>query len=219
MNIYQNLIGPESLLKSNSISTQVVTANPTITVTTKSTQSTSIKTISVETTNMVTKTETTTSSPNYPLVYISGSVSTKSSYNDSISSKHTFQNKAQTDIQKLFLSNPLVVDVKVSITSMTKTEDSHRRKRSIKDIILNFIAVCSIGIAEKDFDIQKIELSFNSTLMNAEIDMFDLFDEESMLSFKSTFETPTVIEVELPSKNEISQKIGLFNFAFYDHLK
>ena len=122
-------------------------------------------------------------------------------------SYQNFKTEVEKEIQTLLESDPLVVEATVSMTNIKESETSKRRKRSSENAVAEFIAASSIRLAEID-DIDEIQSSISSSIQNVDVHLYNLIDEESLASFKLSFEKPTVINIETPSKEELTELIG-----------
>ena len=112
-----------------------------------------------------------------------------------------FREKAKKDIKILLKLNPLVIDANVSVTDITTVKETTRKKRSTKQTIIDFMAVCSLRLTE-EFDLDNLKFSFNTTVIAAQADLFDFFAPESIISFSCTLRRINTIE-------------GLFAFNIY----
>ena len=123
-------------------------------------------------------------------------------------SYQNFKTDAETDIQRLLKSDRLIVEATVSITDITVSENSNRRKRSTENAVTEFIAVSSVQLATID-NMDEIQSSLSSSIQNADVNLYELIDEESLASFKLSFKIPTIINITLPSEEEIAELIGI----------
>ena len=160
----------------------------------------------------------TTNAPDYPLIHITGSILPTQIYNDDITDKNmsfytNFKKVTKKEIETLLESNPLIVDAFVSELDVEKPEDSKRRKRSIKEVIVDFTAVCSVRVSES-FDMDDLQFYIRSSIQNANPNLFESFDEESFSSFDLFFEKPQIIKMNHKSKDEIVKLIGMFFLWF-----
>ena len=112
-----------------------------------------------------------------------------------------FREKAKKDIKILLKLNPLVIDANVSVTDITTVKETTRKKRSTKQTIIDFMAVCSLRLTE-EFDLDNLKFSFNTTVIAAQADLFDFFAPESIISFSCTLRRINTVE-------------GLFAFKIY----
>ena len=140
-------------------------------------------------------------------------MSTTKLYQTDMASKNSksYQNlktDAETDIQRLLESDPLIFEATVSITDITVSENSNRRKRSTENAVTEFIAVSSVQLTTID-NMEEIESSLSSSIQNADVNLYELIDEESLASFKLSFKIPTIINITLPSEEEIAELIGI----------
>ena len=151
--------------------------------------------------------------PEYPLVHITGSMSTTKVYDEgmvlkSSQSYKNFKIDFETEIQTLLESDPLVVEATVSMTDIKESVTKKRRKRSNDNVVAEFVAVSSIRLATID-NMDEIQSSINSSIQNTDVNLYNLIDEESLASVKLSFEKPKIINIETPSKEEITELIGL----------
>ena len=164
------------------------------------------------TTTTPTTTPTTATTPIYPLVHITGSMSTTELYHEDMVSKSSesyqnFKTEVEKEIQTLLESDPLVVEATVSMTDIKKSVTKKRRKRSNENIVAEFVAASSVRVVTID-NMDEIQSSITSSIQNADVNLYNLIDEESLTSFKLSFKKPTVINIETPSKEEITELIG-----------
>ena len=156
----------------------------------------------------------TTTAPDYPLIHITGSISPTQQYNDDITDKNmpfqkNFKKVAKKDIERLLESNSLVVDASLSDLNLVETEASKRRKQSIKKVIIDFTAVCTVRVSE-NFNMDDFQFYIRSSIQSANPNLFESLDEKSFSSFKFVFEKPQIIKIDRKSKNEILGLIGMF---------
>ena len=155
---------------------------------------------------------TTPIASNYSLLHITGSISvTQSNYNEMESKRNiiyqNFKNETERDIKVLLEFNPLVFDAKVSLVEVTET--SKRRKRSTPKIIVKFIAVCLIKVT-KIFAINEIQMAIRSEFKNADLNILETFDENSIASLKIQCEIPKIINIKAQSNSEINELQGFY---------
>ena len=158
----------------------------------------------------------TTIAQNYPIVHITGSISSTHTFQNftSLNDENyiTFKNKIESELEMILESNDLIVSAKVSVTDIAQT-DFNRRQQSNKRALIEFIAICTVRVAEiKQMD--EIKSSITTSISNADSKLYELIDEESTSNFKASFAKPTIIKIEAPSKSAISDKIGLFLFKY-----
>ena len=134
-------------------------------------------------------------------------------YNEEIASKKSlfykyFTNESKKDISTLLQLSPLVMNAIVSVNNVLFPEAVNG------NVTLEFIAVCSIRV-EQTFDLNDISSSINSSITDAETNLYEFYDKNSLLSLSLLFEKPTIIKIESKSKNEIAELIGLFILLNY----
>lgn len=155
----------------------------------------------------------TTTAPDYPLIHITGSILPTQIYNDDITNKNmtfytNFKKVTKKEIETLLESNPLIVDAFVSDIDLEKPEASKSLKRSIKEVIVDFTAVCSVRVSEM-FDMDDLQFYVRSSIQNSNPNLFESFDEKSFSSFNLVFEKPQIIKMKHQSKDEIAKLIGM----------
>ena len=124
-------------------------------------------------------------------------------------SYQNFKTEVEKEIQSLLESDPLVVEATVSMTDIKSVSViSRRRKRSNENVVAEFVAVSSVRVVTID-NMDEIQSSFNASIQNADVNLYNLIDEESLASFKLSLERPKVINIETPSKEEITELIGI----------
>ena len=134
-------------------------------------------------------------------------------YNEEIASKKSlfykyFTNESEKDISSLLQLSPLVMNAIVSVNNVLLPEAVNG------NVTLEFIAVCSVQV-EQTFDLNDISSSLNSSITDAETNLYEFYDENSLLSLSLLFEKPKIIKIESKSKNEITKLIGLFILLNY----
>ena len=134
-------------------------------------------------------------------------------YNEEIASKKSlfykyFTNESEKDISSLLQLSPLVMNAIVSVNNVLLPEAVNG------NVTLEFIAVCSVQV-EQTFDLNDISSSLNSSITDAETNLYEFYDENSLLSLSLLFEKPKIIKIESKSKNEITELIGLFILLNY----
>ena len=139
-------------------------------------------------------------------------MSTTKVYDEDMVSKSSqsyknFKIDIEKEIQTLLESDRLVVEATVSMTDIEESVTLKRRKRSNQNVVAEFIAVCSVRVATVD-DMDEIQSSITSLIQNANVNLYNLIDEESLASFKLSFEKLKIINIETPSKEEITELIG-----------
>ena len=142
-------------------------------------------------------------------------MSTTQVYDEDLASKtsQSYQNlkiDAETEIQRLLETDPLVVETTVSMTDIKASVTSKRRKRSNENAVTEFRAVSSVRVATID-NMDIIQSSINSSIQNADVNLYNLIDNESLASFKLSFKKPKIINIKTPSKEEITELIGINN--------
>ena len=141
-------------------------------------------------------------------------MSTTELYHEDMVSKsnesyQNFKTEVEKEIQTLLESDPLVVETTVSLTNIKPgSVTSKRRKRSNENVIAEFVAASSVRVATMD-NMDEIQSSFNASIQNADVNLYNIIDEESLASFKLSLEKPKVINIETPSKEEITELIGI----------
>ena len=141
-------------------------------------------------------------------------MSTTELYHEDMVSKSSesyqnFKTEVEKEIQSLLESDPLVVEATVSMTDIKSVSViSRRRKRSNENVVAEFVAVSSVRVVTID-NMDEIQSSFNASIQNADVNLYNLIDEESLASFKLSLERPKVINIETPSKEEITELIGI----------
>ena len=145
-------------------------------------------------------------------------MSTTKVYDEDMVSKSSqsyqnFKTDIETEIQNLLESDPLVAEATVSLTDIKASLTSKRRKRSSENVVSEFIAASSVKLATID-EMDEIQSSIDSSIQNADVNLYNLIDEESLASFKLSFEKPKVINIETPSQDEITELIGMNSNAF-----
>ena len=140
-------------------------------------------------------------------------MSTTELYHEDMVSKSSesyqnFKTGVEKEIRTLLEFDPLVVKATVSMTDIKASVTSERRKRTHENVVAEFVAVCFIRLANID-NMDEIQSSLNSSIQNADVNLYDLIDEESLVSFKLSFEKPKVINIKTPSKDEIIELIGI----------
>ena len=124
-------------------------------------------------------------------------------------SYQNFKTEVEKEIKTLLESDPLVVEATVSMTDIKSVlVTSKRRKRSNKNVVAEFVAVSSIRLPTID-NMDEIQSSVNTSIQNADINLYNLIDEESLAFFKLSFEKPKIINIKTPSKEEITELIGI----------
>ena len=160
----------------------------------------------------LTRCTTTTTTTNYPILHISGSilsiyeVDNFGSWNNA--NYEMFKTKIESELEMILETNDLIESAKVYFTDMQEPNLIHR-KRSDERVMIEFIGVCTVRVSE----ITSIEIaSISNATFNVDPELYEYFDEESISNFVVSLDRPTIIQINDPSKSEISDKIGLSNF-------
>ena len=160
----------------------------------------------------LTRCTTTTTTTNYPILHISGSilsiyeVDNFGSWNNA--NYEMFKTKIESELEMILETNDLIESAKVYFTDMQEPNLIHR-KRSDERVMIEFIGVCTVRVSE----ITSIEIaSISNATFNVDPELYEYFDEESISNFVVSLARPTIIQINDPSKSEISDKIGLSNF-------
>ena len=163
--------------------------------------------------------EQTTFSPNYPLVHITGSISSTHQFHNFASLNDEnyiiFKNKIESELEMILESSNLIVSAKVIVTNAVET-DLNSRQRSNERVLVEFVAACTVRVPEIQ-DMDEIKSSITSSISNFDPKLYELIDEESTSSFEASFAKPTIIKIKSPSENEISNKIGKFLFKYHSY--
>ena len=92
-----------------------------------------------------------------------------------------------------------------------KETNSIHRKRSTKRAMIDFIGVCTVRVPEIT-NMDSIQSSISNAIFNVDPDLYESFDDESISNFVLSLARPTIIQIKDPSKSEINDIIGLFDF-------
>ena len=153
-------------------------------------------------------TRCTTTTTNYPILHISGSIlSTYEVHNFGSWNNvdyEMFKTKIESELEMILETNDLIESAKVYVNDMQEPNLIHR-KRSDERVMIEFIGVCTVR------DPEITNMDFIESL-NVDPDLYEYFDEKSISNFVVSLARPTIIQINDPSKSEISDKIGLFNF-------
>ena len=178
--------------------TTAVTTEDTKGATTKdTTASTTEEDISTD----QTKNEVNTFKQNSSLLYITGSVRTNQVYIDDLDS---FEKNITSEIQTLLESNPLIENIQV-VTANYVEQYSDHRKRDIQKVDVQFNALGSQQPPRIE-NLKLIERSFDDIFEDTDINLFELFDEESLSFINLSIVEPNVIEVKTSLNHELRAK-------------
>ena len=152
----------------------------------------------------------TTFSPNYPIVHITGSISSKHQFHSFASMNDenykVFKNKIESELEMILKSSNLIVSAIVTVTNVVET-DFNRPQRSNERVMVEFVAACTVRVPEIQ-DMDEIKSSITSSISNFDPKLYELIDEESTSSLVASFAEPKIIKIKSPSESEISNKIG-----------